>query len=173
MNHTKRLLRIAEKILADVHFRTQQEFDEYLKNHPNYREDTKFFVNGVQVKAPPKQKKNDDRMTEEQKMLDRLSVSKNADLRFDVARDQNTHPKTLEKLSEDKEHFVRAEVAYNPNTPSETLDKLSRDKNEYVREGVALNENATQEILDILSIDKNEYVRKFAKENLSRRTQKQ
>ena len=66
MNHTKRLLRIAEKILADVHFSTQQEFDEYLKNHPNYREDTKFYVNGVQVKAPPKQKKKpSQRSTEE------------------------------------------------------------------------------------------------------------
>ena len=56
----KKLLRIAKKILSDVHFSTQQEFDEYLKNHPGYRENTRFFVNGVQVKAPPKQKKKKD-----------------------------------------------------------------------------------------------------------------
>ena len=48
---------ISKKILSDVHFSTQKEFEEYLKNHPGYRENTKFFVNGVQVKAPPKQKK--------------------------------------------------------------------------------------------------------------------
>ena len=53
----KRLLIIAKKILSDVHFSTQKEFEEYLKNHPGYRENTRFYVNGVQVKAPPKQKK--------------------------------------------------------------------------------------------------------------------
>ena len=52
-----RLEIISKKILSDVHFSTQQEFEEYLKNHPGYRENTRFFVNGVQVKAPPKQKK--------------------------------------------------------------------------------------------------------------------
>ena len=75
MNHTKRLLRIAEKILADIHFSTQKEFDEYLKSHPNYRENTKFYVNGVQVKAPPREKKKNDssEMTDEQKKLHQMA----------------------------------------------------------------------------------------------------
>ena len=52
MNIRSRLLKVANNILADINFNSQKEFEEYIKNHPNYREDTKFFVDGMQVSVP-------------------------------------------------------------------------------------------------------------------------
>ena len=56
MDIRKKIIKIASNILADINFNSQKEFEEYLKNHPNYREDTKFFVDGMQVSAPPREK---------------------------------------------------------------------------------------------------------------------
>ena len=172
MNHSKRLLRIAEKILADVHFSTQQEFDEYLKNHPNYREDTKFFVNGVQVKAPPREKNNDSsEMTDEQKIIDSMtdeqkkihsvaigSFYKWSGVMVDAAA-VATHPYTLHKLSENEDERVRKEVARNRHTHPKTLKKLIEDESEKVRAEVAYRSDTPLEIIEKLSDDKSDWVR--------------
>ena len=166
MNHSKRLLRIAEKILADVHFSTQQEFDEYLKNHPNYREDTKFYVNGVQVKAPPREKNNDSsEMTDEQKKLHDMIKHPHEGARANIARNPKTHPKTLEKLSEDCSKYVRQEVARNPNTPLEILEKLSEDKHHGVRFWLVSNPKTPSEIINRLSKDEDSGVRSLVAKN--------
>ena len=134
MNHSKRLLKIAEKILADVHFSTQQEFDEYLKNHPNYREDTKFYVNGVQVKAPPKQKKNNDssEMTEEQKKLhDMMEHPKSFDDLTIVAGHTDAHPTTLDILADKAERTLKQENLSNQayNKTFMVLTRISENQN--------------------------------------------
>ena len=71
-SHFKRILKIASNILADINFNNKEEFDEYLKNHPNYRENTKFFVNGIQTKPPSKKKKEhpNEGVSERQKYVD-------------------------------------------------------------------------------------------------------
>lgn len=71
-SHFKRILKIASNILADIHFNNKEEFDEYLKNHPNYRENTKFFVNGIQTKPLSKKKKEHpkEEVSERQKYVD-------------------------------------------------------------------------------------------------------
>ena len=71
-SHFKRILKIASNILADIHFNNKEEFDEYLKNHPGYRENTKFFVDGIQIKPPSKKKKEHPKegVSERQKYVD-------------------------------------------------------------------------------------------------------
>ena len=189
MNHTKRLLRIAEKILADVHFRTQQEFDEYLKNHPNYREDTKFFVNGVQVKAPPREKNNDAVLRKKyswpniNKKMNMEEIKKKYPQEFEenqslirkhfnnpsyhrdpidlepMASDQYTPADILEKLSKHYDSMIRRFVAQNPQSPMEILEKLSKDTDEFVRIGVAKNPSAGTQLLKKLLQDKSPRVR--------------
>ena len=153
MNHSKRLLRIAEKILADVHFSTQQEFDEYLKNHPNYRENTKFYVNGVQVKAPPKQKKNPfDPPSEEEEKIMKMSESQYPEIRREAAMltDDN---EIIERLSNDKDEIVRASLSYNPNTPKEIFEKLYKKGGKYVLGWMASSKHTPTEILEKLYDD--------------------
>lgn len=76
MDIRKRLIKVAKKILSDVNFSTQQEFEEYIKNHPNYREDTNFFVDGMQVSAPPREKSKKQQMLEEWKRKKREEENK-------------------------------------------------------------------------------------------------
>ena len=133
MNHTKRLLRIAGKILADIHFSTQQEFDEYLKNHPNYREDTKFYVNGVQVKAPPREKNNNDsEMTEEQKKLHQMMMRpKSFDDLTIVAGHTGAHPTTLDILANKAERTLKQDNISNQayNKTFMVLIRISNNQN--------------------------------------------
>lgn len=160
MDIRKKILKIAEKILADVHFSTQQEFDEYLKNHPGYRENTKFFVNGVQIKAPPKQNKNNDgEMTDEQKKLHSMINDQDEAVRISVAKNPNTHPYTLHKMSDDESPSVRRRIIVNPNVTAMTLQKLGDDESSYVRKNVASHPKTPEETLRKLCGDKDLEVR--------------
>ena len=160
MDIRKKILKIAEKILADVHFSTQKEFDEYLKNHPDYREDTKFFVNGVQVKAPPKEKKNDSsEMTDEQKKLHDMINDPDESVRESVATNPNTHPYTLHKMSDDESSSIRRRIIVNPNITPMTLQKLGDDESSYVRKNVASHPKTPEETLRKLCEDEDLEVR--------------
>lgn len=64
-----RILKIAKKILSDVILRDEQEFKEYLENHPDYREDTVFIVDGVKRQAPHKNKKTESFADELSKLI--------------------------------------------------------------------------------------------------------
>lgn len=72
-------------------------------------------------------------------ILNWLSYHGDWEVRYWVADNPNTLPKTLERLSYDEKSGVRSEVARNPNTSQEILDRLSYDKNCYVRLGVTCN----------------------------------
>lgn len=55
MNDRERILKIAKNVIADIVLRDENELNKYIKDHPDYREDTVFVVNGIARKAPPKQ----------------------------------------------------------------------------------------------------------------------
>lgn len=59
MNTQKRLHKIAKRILSDLNFSTREQLDDYLKKHPNTRLDTKFFVDGIEVKVDGQSKKTE------------------------------------------------------------------------------------------------------------------
>ena len=173
MSIKSRIVKVAEKILDEVvsdiqekevtsaiDVGTEEGLKKYIEQHPDYREDTVFIVNGVERKAPPKQKKNkseDDeiKMTDEQKKLHEMSNSDDEKIRIEVAKSDNIHLATLYKLTDDSSDSVRRYVAGNHNANEEILDKLSKDKSSYVRRTVASNSNVPKKILDNLANDSN------------------
>ncbi len=66
----------------------------------------------------------------------------------------NTSIKILKKLALDKDEEIRWGVARHPKTPLNVLKKLSKDKSWGVRFYLLENPNITKEILKILSKDK-------------------
>ena len=137
-----------------------------MKNHPNYREDTKFFVDGMQVSAPPREKggkKEKIQMTDEQKKIhervvsDSNHYSDNRIVRSQIdsfLRGKKIHPLTLDYLSDHDNEYLRRTIADHPNTSKKTLEKLSKDKIKEVREMVAQNPKTSSETLEKLSNDK-------------------
>ena len=65
-------------------------------------------------------------MTDEQKKLDEMAKSEDANVRRNVAKNPNTSIETLDKLSNDENILVRGAVAENPRTPTEILEKISK-----------------------------------------------
>ncbi|MGX9348418.1 hypothetical protein [Microbacterium sp. KNMS] len=87
--------------------------------------------------------------------LDRLSKSRirYPDLRGYAARHHRTGISALERLSKSKDADVRMAVSRNPRTPLSILEALANDKEASVRRSVARNELLSQDTLNILLLD--------------------
>lgn len=78
-------------------------------------------------------------------------IDSNRNIKLRVADNFNTSTETLDKLSKSKDLEIRRRVSRNGNTAPETLDKLASDKDQTIRENVAGNFNTTQNTLDKLA----------------------
>lgn len=78
-------------------------------------------------------------------------IDTNRNIKLRVADNFNTSTETLDKLSKSKDLEIRRRVSRNGNTAPETLDKLASDKDQTIRENVAGNFNTTQNTLDKLA----------------------
>ena len=93
-----------------------------------------------------------------QNRLEKLSQSRDWQVRQCVAGNPSTPEEALDKLSNDQYWRVRATVAQNPYASDETVEKLSNDTNEWVRSQVARTTMSTK-ILNKLSKDSEWVVR--------------
>lgn len=103
--------------------------------------------------------------------LEKLYTNNNWEVRWGVARHQNTDAPILVKLSADAEPLVRWGVAENPACPPEILIRLSTEDYLFTRWAVAAHQNTPTEVLQkyINNQAENINVKKAAKENLKRR----
>ena len=141
MNLFQRLSKIASLVLADLNFTSQEQFEEYLKNHPNTRKDTKFFVNGVEVKAPNQGKKK------EKKEVGSYDMNK---LKSDESL-RGWFGRNIEKmisLGMDLE-----------NPPTDILEKIFNSTNETLTEG-KLKPFTKSEFKELFETFAKEYVKK-------------
>lgn len=88
-----------------------------------------------------KRHRNAERITTNSDMseatLERLAKDENVEVRYTVARHENTPTATLDALAKDKNWNVRWAVAKNPNTSAATLKILAKDENRDVCYAVA------------------------------------
>jgi hypothetical protein len=95
------------------------------------------------------------RKTVEVKVPLQSTLSKDVDVRWEVAANPSTTADTLTTLSKDGDVNVRLGVAKNPSTPADALTTLSKDGNVDVRCGVAANPSTPADTLTALSKDIN------------------
>ena len=106
-----RLFKIAKHIISDIVLRNEKEFKKYLEDHPNYRKDTVFIVDGVKRKAP----KNNEKGTSKKK-TDKLveSILRKHSFLMGEKGMVNIYKKILEKEgSLDKIPEKAKEAAFN------------------------------------------------------------
>jgi len=103
----------------------------------------------------------------QQKYLAKFSKNtpSHINVRYNVAKNPNTHPDILHKLAVDSDEYVRTGIAENPNTHPDILHKLAVDSDEDVRRGIAENPNTHPDILHKLAVDSDEYVRSNVAKN--------
>ncbi|GFM68538.1 MULTISPECIES: hypothetical protein [Pseudomonas] len=67
-------------------------------------------------------------------VLERLSVSDDVDVRWDVAMKRRINRSIFERLASDKEVIVRHRIACNPKVPKDILIALASDEDEMIAE---------------------------------------
>ncbi|MGY2442971.1 hypothetical protein [Pseudomonas sp. SDO52101_S400] len=67
-------------------------------------------------------------------VLERLSLSDDVDVRWDVAMKRRINSSTFERLATDKSVVVRHRIACNPKVPEDLLILLAEDENEMIAE---------------------------------------
>ncbi|WP_350616344.1 hypothetical protein [Pseudomonas sp. HY7a-MNA-CIBAN-0227] len=65
-------------------------------------------------------------------VLDRLSLTEDATVRWDIAMKRRINRPTFERLAFDRDTKVRHRIACNPKVPKDILAKLVTDKDEMV-----------------------------------------
>jgi len=106
------------------------------------------------------------------KELSKLSISKDKEIRSEVANNSNCPTEVLMKLANDEESTVRLNVARNLNCPTDALEKLAKDDDRLTRFYLAENPNCSTEILELLKDDKDDGVKDNARHSLFRRNPK-
>jgi hypothetical protein len=67
-------------------------------------------------------------------VLEKLSLSDDVDVRWDVAMKRRINRSTFERLATDKSVVVRHRIACNPKTPKDLLTLLATDKDDMIAE---------------------------------------
>ncbi len=102
--------------------------------------------------------------TRQKERLDELASSVWAKVRFYVAKNKKTNPRTLHLLAQDKDAEVRIAVSHNDNTEKESLVLLANDE-DAARVGAARNRNTPPESIEKLAKDRDRYVRRIVAMN--------
>lgn len=67
-------------------------------------------------------------------VLEKLSLSDDVDVRWDVAMKRRINRRTFERLATDKSEMVRHRIACNPKTPKDLLALLATDEDNMIAE---------------------------------------
>jgi hypothetical protein len=67
-------------------------------------------------------------------VIEKLSLSDDVDVRWDVAMKRRINRSTFERLATDKSVVVRHRIACNPKTPKDLLTLLATDKDDMIAE---------------------------------------
>ena len=111
-----------------------------------------YLMDALQVSIDRKHGVANDKATHG-RVLERLAIDDDADVRWRVARNSATPVEVLESIATDNSMHVRSSVVWNTNTQGALLVRLATDEQDDVRRAVALNTKTPVAVLERMATD--------------------